>query len=72
MAKKYRVKYRLTECAWLGKEVEADNEKDAKAAAKEYFISVVGKDRINDTYKNKNVVCAEINEPIIREDHQED
>ena len=71
MMKKYRVSYKLTGCAWLGREVEAENEKDAKAAAKEYFISVVGKDRVNDTYKNKNVVCAEINEPIIRENHQE-
>ena len=69
--KKYRVSYKLTNCAWLGREVEAENEKDAKATAKEYFISVVGKDRVNDTYKNKNVVCAEINEPIIRENHQE-
>jgi len=71
MAKMYEVGYRINALARLCKVVEAENEKEAKAAAKEYFIGVFGKDRINETYKGKNVVCREIKEPIITEDHQE-
>ena len=69
--KTYEVAYRINDHAQLCKVVEAESEKDAKAAAKDYFIGVFGKDRINETYKGKNVVCREIKKTIITEDHQE-
>ena len=69
--KTYEVGYRINDFSRLCKVVEAESEKDAKAAAKDYFIGVFGKDRINESYKGKNVVCREIKEPIITEDHQE-
>lgn len=71
MAKTFEVGYRINAMARLCKVVEAESEKEAKAAAKDYFITVFGKDRINETYKGKNVVCREIKEPIIKENNQE-
>ena len=70
--KKYRISIKVSSHAWLNREVEAETEKDAKASAKEFFNGMLGKDRVEPIFKNKNVVCEEISEPIITEDYQED
>ena len=56
----FTVSYRINPNAWLNKDVEAETEKEAKASAKEYFIGIFGKEKIEATYKIKdNVRIAE-------------
>lgn len=70
--KKYQVSLKINPNAWLNKDVEAENEKEAKTAAKDFFAGIVGKDRIKEIYKGENVVVIE-NKPLSQDtDHQED
>lgn len=72
MLKKYLVSFKLNDHAWLNKSTEAENEKEAAAGVKEFFTGVVGKDRIKESYKGKNVVVKEINPSTQETDNQED
>lgn len=46
------------------KVIKAENEKEAKAMAKDYFIGIFGKEQITNAYKdNKNVSVTEVEEP---------
>ena len=41
--------------------IQTDTEKEAKAQAKDYFIGIFGKDRVNEALKNnKNVNVTEV------------